>query len=355
MQSHFLKFFQLPPELWLKVYASIQWKARPGDAPLGGEAKTNCTLKLLPANKQINSEASALVFTERFLSFDLTGDNLVFDDEKNRCEDPVLALSKRLNLPCQDSFMSKVRNVRITMRQMTDEDAVGSGPGDDMRYWFLYRDLILICHTLTSQGCRLKDIVIETVCKYPLRCLLQLPRNTALCKVTWEKFQQWNPVTPDWPRVLEKWEAEERCFNYYDFTELISHLDLLRVSGSVEMLTLCTKRRATELYAVFDKLATVLQSNTPARKLNPFEKEYLEVTSRAIPYLEEDEEEITISLNMAWLYWYRMRDYNTQNLEERFWLETQNLEERSWFEKQNLEEQIRFKIELAKDLLAECE
>ncbi|KAI4193125.1 MAG: hypothetical protein LQ350_008466 [Teloschistes chrysophthalmus] len=193
MQGHFPKFFQLPTELRLKVYEyaispeynprSIQWKARPGDLPIGGEAKTRRTLHLLLANKRIHSEASTIVFGERFLSFDLTANNVLYPDKNNwagyRYQDPFVGLSKRLNELCQDSFLSKVRNVRITVRQMNDETISQNCDYGQMRYSDLSQDLTLICHTLTSQGCRLKNIIIEAVCRCPLRCVLQLPLDTA--------------------------------------------------------------------------------------------------------------------------------------------------------------------------------
>ncbi|KAL9583496.1 MAG: hypothetical protein Q9212_002667 [Teloschistes hypoglaucus] len=334
MQGHFTKFLELPQELRLIIYEyaispeykpkSIQWKARPGDLPIGGEAKNRRTLHLLLANKQIHSEASTIVFGERFLSFDLNGNNHTYAAKGNwagfQYQDPFVGLSKRLNGLCQDSFLSKVRNVRITVRQMTNEDTQGTSVSDQMRYSYLSQDLTLICHTLNSQGCRVKNVVIEAVCKCPLRCVLQLPLETPHSKASYKKAKQCTYGVRDWPAILEEFEAEERCFDCSQFKNIISHLDLLRVSGSVKLITSCTKPTAKELYPVFNNLAAVLKSKTPPRKLNAFEKEYLELRSRIVPHLKavpylDGQEPILTNIDNAWFDWYSISDYQRKSME----------------------------------------
>lgn len=288
MLRHFPNFLQLPKELRFLVYEyvlapehppqSIQWKAEPGETAYGGESKTGISLALLLTNKRIHSEASVILFQERFLTFDIFGLLAVrYDDElRHRFskDDPFRALSERLNQLRQDSFLPKVRNVKITLRHMTEDSLIPNERLDDARYSHLAQQLTLICHTLNSQGCRLDHVLIEVACKCPLCCAIKQPRNTAYSKAMWNEAQKMTINNTNWTRLLSQWEAQERCFSYSAFVNLIKHLDILRVSSSVDMITSCTKPTATELYPEFNKLTAIMKSNSPVRELTGSEKAY---------------------------------------------------------------------------------
>ncbi|KAL8688670.1 MAG: hypothetical protein Q9218_005479 [Villophora microphyllina] len=282
---------------------TIRWKKNVRGKSYGFRQRTGNLSNLLLANRQIKDEASSVLFEEGFFHFDVWDSWIDHYQARKPPHEDILDPHFHETGPARyfrpHQILAKVRNIRITLNEVVFARRENSG---DVYCSNMSQAMTILCEALSQKCPRLKNVVVEVVCRCPVRRIVHSPPNDADYVSAPEDFTSRMNSFLDlglW-RGLWFWEAEIECFHVDDFDWIIQPLHRLRLSGNIELITSCTQAATAELHTRFEFVAASVKSKAAVQDLTAFEKVYFDVRNTALPFLAHDETTAS-NLSSAWL------------------------------------------------------